>query len=264
MKIHAEFQQKNGGDPTREWLEARLGVVTASEFGRIVKLDGTMRDGEMVKTYLAEKLFERWTGRTKEPFVTQATNNGVIVEERAAAFAEFQYGLKIDHVGFISDAGGSIGCSPDGLVGWDASKFSKTEPTVLPDCFTPTAAQSGIEIKCPEHTTHIKYLLDGKLPKDYIPQVQGSMFVTGCKIWHFLSYPLTCCLDGFPALHLLVERDEEFCENLSESLEKFLALYETSFARLVEMNGAPPPPRQKFFSSFNQQPQSDNNDIPTP
>ena len=242
MKVHSHFSQKNGGDPTPEWQEIRTGCVTASEFGDFVKADGTLRTGEMPKTYLAQKLFERWTGRQKTPFFTQAVNNGIIVEDKARAFANLEYGLEIREVGFVSSDDDKWGCSPDGLIGWP--EFLKDKYTLVGELF---GSETGIEIKCPELSTHIKYLLAGELPSEYVCQVQGSMLVTGCPRWHFLSYPLACYLDGFPPLHLVVERDSEFCENLAESLAKFLAQYDDAFDRLVEINGAPPPPRQKFI-----------------
>jgi len=260
MKIHAHFQQKNGGDPTPEWQEIRTGCVTASEFDQFCKADGTLRTGEMPKTYLAQKLFEKWTGRQKVPFFTQAVNNGIIVEEKAAAFASLEYGLDIQHVGFVSSDDDKWGCSPDGLIGFYDQVFSKTAATHYPND-NEGERHSGIEIKCPELSTHIKYLLDGKLPADYVAQVQGSMLVTGCSRWHFLSYPLACYLDGFPPLHLVVERDEEFCENLSDSLAKFLAQLETAWNRLVEINGAPPPPRQKFMRYAEPPPHPETDDL---
>jgi len=240
MIINAHWQQKNGGDPTEQWIQARTGCVTASEFGDIVDLSGKLRTGEMPRTYIAEKIFERWTGRKKPSnFFTVEVNNGVIVEEKAAAFASLEYGLEIQHVGFISNDDGTVGASPDGLIGWDGLKLD--QPTKLPACFKPTANVTGIEIKCPSLTTHIKWLMDGGLPKEHIAQVQGSMWMTGCQSWHFLSYPLACYLDGFPPIHLVVERDEAWQANFSESIVKFMSKLDTEFAKIVEKNGGPPP-----------------------
>ena len=82
MKVHAHFQQKTGGDPTAEWQKIRTGCLTASEFGEFVDLSGKHRTGEKPKTYMAEKLFERWTGRQKpNEFFSMAVNNGIIVED---------------------------------------------------------------------------------------------------------------------------------------------------------------------------------------
>jgi len=240
MKVHAHFLQKNGGDPTEAWQTMRRGKLTASEFGRFVKQDGTLRKGEGIETYLAEKLFERWTGRDKpNNWFSMDVNNGIVVEEKAALFAEMKYGLEIQPVGFVSDDAERFGCSPDGLIGWE--ELSETEPTKYCDIIN-TNPVSGIEIKAPTLTTHIKYLLAGELPDDYFGQVQGSMFVTGCQTWHFLSYPLACYLDGFPPLHLVIERDEKFCENLAESLDEFIARYDAAFDVLCSKNGGPPKP----------------------
>lgn len=244
MKVFANFLQKNGGDPTEAWQTMRRGKITASEFDRFVKLDGTLRKGEMPDTYLSEKLFERWTGRDKpNTWFSMDVNNGILVEEKAALFAEMEYGLKIQPVGFVSDDDERYGCSPDGLMGWDALDTDK--PTkYLPGI---DSKRSGIEMKSPALATHIKYLLNNELPDDYFCQVQGSMAVCGCQTWHFLSYPLACYLDGFPPLHLVVERDEKFCENLAESLAVFIKRYDEAFAMLCVKNGGPPA-RPKAFT----------------
>ncbi len=149
-----------------------------------------------------------------------------------------EYGLKIQPVGFVSDSDERFGCSPDGLIGWDG--LNSDHPTEFRD--TIITGSSGIEIKAPALATHIKYLLNGELPEDYFGQVQGSMWVTGCQTWHFLSYPLACYLDGFPPLHLVIERDEKFCANLEESIPAFIAKYDAAFNVLCEKNGGAPKP----------------------
>jgi hypothetical protein len=246
MIVHGEFQQKNGDDPTAEWIKARTGCVTASEFDSFVTLKGELRTGEGLKTYLAEKLFERWTGRQKpNAFFNVAVNNGIIVESKAAAFAALEYGLDIQHVGFLSNDDATVGASPDGLIGWG---------NFLPDAPTPIAkmhgGESGIEIKSPALTTHIKYLMDGKLPNDYYCQVQGSMHVSGCQTWHFLSYPLVSYLDGFPPLHLVIERDEKWQSNFAESVEIFLEKFDCEFEKLVELNGCLPNQKHRGLKPF--------------
>ena len=253
MKVFANFQQKNGGDPTQQWIEARTGCLTASDFKEFVDLSGELRKGEMPKTYLAEKLFEKWTGRQKPvDFFNVAVNNGVIVEEKAAAFAALEYGLDIQHVGFVSNDAETVGASPDGLIGFQG--LEANEPTIFAD---ELCDLSGIEIKCPNLCTHIKWLLGGKLPNDHLCQVQGSMFVSGCKTWHFLSYPLACYLDGFPPLHMVVERDEKWQANFAESLASFEMMLDEGMSKLVEANGGPPNPRNRGNVPF-RMPQPEN------
>jgi hypothetical protein len=249
MIVHAEYQQKNGGDPTAEWIAARTGCLTASEFGRFVKLDGSLRKGEMPESYLDEKLFERWTGRQMpNEFFSMAVNNGIIVEEKASAFAALEYGLNIKHVGFVSNEAESVGASPDGLI--DFGYLLDDKPSVI-ERVKPGA--SGIEIKCPSLKKHIGYVRAGQLPDDYICQVQGSMNVTGAATWHFLSYPLACYLDGFPPLHMVIERDEKWQANFAESVESFLEKYDAEFENLVKLNGGLPKQKHRSLESLDEE-----------
>ena len=77
-------------------------------------------------------------------------------------------------------------------------------------------SNKGLEIKCPELTAAVKYLDKGKLPTQYIPQVQGSMLITGYKQWDFLSYA-----PGLKPLLLTVEIDEEYTKLQEEALLEF-------------------------------------------
>lgn len=243
MIIHGHFQQKNGGDPTLEWGLARVGVFTASEFDSLITPLGKIRAGEGVESYLCKKLAERWIGGALPSAFSGsfAMDQGNVLEEQAIPFAEFEYGLKIRQVGFVSTDCGRSGCSPDGLVGFDETKLSKTAPTA----YNLTGDESGIEIKCPNLDTHIKYLLANEIPKDYIAQVQGSMLITGCSTWHFLSYRRF-----LPALHLVINRDEAFCENLSQALDEFTQRFDIAMEKLVKINGGPPNPRHRGIVPF--------------
>ena len=253
MKIHAEFKQKNGGDPTVEWMLARTGVVTASEFDSLVSPKGKVRTGEGVETYLCKKLAETWLGGPLPAFTAFAVEQGVILEEQAVPFAELEYELEIRQVGFVSSNDGSIGCSPDGLIGFGQLPLDTAKPTPILD-LPPNA--SGIEIKCPNLDTHIKYLLANCLPDDYVAQVQGSMYVTGCPTWHFLSYRRY-----MPPLHLIVERDEKYHAALEEAVDGFLERFEQAMATLIEINGGPPSPRHRGKVPFRKMLNEIGNDL---
>lgn len=208
MKIHA-CQQRSV-----EWMLLRSGIPTASEFDSLITPEGKIRAGETPKTYLNKKLAEKWQGGPLAGFNTFDMDIGTIVEDEALPWFEFEYGISFERVGFITSDSGLFGCSPDG---WNSTE------------------NYGIEIKCPAVHTHVGYLLAGQLPKDYIAQVQGSMFVTGAKQWKFLSY-----CRHFPPLAITVERDEEFHENLWMALDKFAQELEAGFATLTRKNGGPP------------------------
>lgn len=219
-----------------EWLQARCGVVTASEFDNIVTGDFKARTGEMPRSYLARKLAEKWLGSPLAGFQSVDMDIGTILESEAIPFYELETGQTVQRVGLITNDAGTIGCSPDGLLNDD----------------------SGIEIKCPRPETHVKYLLNGTLPKEYAPQVYGAMLVTGRPRWVFMSY-----CRRFPAFILTVERDEEIIRTLDESIGDFVADVELAYMRLCELNDGPP----RLFSQYVPKPKPEyvptTDDIPT-
>lgn len=201
---------------TPEWLHARLGIPTASEFANLV----TPKKFEISKStdaYMMRKLAERWTGRPCESFSGGWLEQGSLRETEALPWFAFEYDVEIQRVGLITAWDGRIGCSPDGLI---------------------RGKQIGLECKSPATYTHIGYLLDGTLPAAYRAQVQGGMLVTGFDRWVFFSY-----CRGFPKLVLTVDRDESDQAVLAEALEGFLEKLDEKYAHLCEINGGPPEAR---------------------
>ncbi len=199
MKIHDVVQG------TSAWLELRAGVVTASEFGQIVTDKFELRTGEMLKTYLHKKLAEKALGRPLQSFNSFADlEQGTIKEEEALPFYELENDVTLRRVGFITTDDGRAGCSPDALLD-----------------------EGGLEIKCPAEHTHVGYLLDGTLPKDYRPQVHFSMFVTGAPWWKFMSYSR-----NFRPLLLTVGRDEKIQEAIGNALSEFLKRFDVALEKL--------------------------------
>lgn len=212
MKIHLAPQG------SAEWLAARSKVPTASDFDQIVTPEFKIRTGQMPLTYLARKLAESWLGGPLPGFNSLDMEFGKILEEEGRPFYSLTTGEGVQTVGLITNDSGTVGCSPDGLIGEDC----------------------GLEIKCPAPQTHVNYLLNGQLPKDYAAQVHGAMFVTGRPRWKFMSY-----CRKFPAFILEVKRDETIQEILAEALADFLSRLDEGMARLTELNEGPP--RRRAF-----------------
>lgn len=150
---------------SEEWLQARVGVVTASNFSKVFTTAGklsTSREG-LINQLIAENL----TGKPTETFKSDAMQRGNELEATARMIVEMNLGISIKEVGLIKMANHEIGCSPDGL--FDDGKC-------------------GVELKCPLAHTHCAYLRAGKLPSTYIQQVQGSMLVLGIDTYIFSSY----------------------------------------------------------------------------
>lgn len=209
MKIHQNIEQGSV-----DWMLLRAGKVTASEMDALISPLGKIRDGDGVQTYLNKKLVELWTGG---PLASLQgvfdVEQGQILEERARPAFTLHTGIEVQTAAFIETDDGRCGCSPDAVIGTD----------------------SAVEIKCPTMPVHVGYLRAGTLPKEYAAQVQGSLFVTGYKQWHFFSYNRQ-----FPPLHLVVERDEKFQEQLAIAVENFTNFLDREMKRLEKINGGPP------------------------
>lgn len=182
-----------------EWHIARLGVVTASEFDKIltpVKLDkSTSATG-----YRYRLLAEWLTGKPLESYTNRIIERGSEMEAEARDYYRFLTDTDVKEVGFIyQDEKKLVGCSPDGVI-CDGNTIIK-----------------GVEIKCPDAHTHVGYLLNGTLPREYILQVQGSMFVTGLSSWDWMSYH-----PDMRTIKLTVRRDEKIMVALMGALSDFI------------------------------------------
>jgi hypothetical protein len=177
-----------------EWDELRRGVPTASSFRKIV----TAVKGQLSASWqdYAVELMAAELKVSTPPPPSFWMEWGSEHEPYAVAAYELITGRKTEQVGFVwPDDHERYGCSPDRLVGDDGL----------------------LEVKCPKPETVLEYHLTG-FPKDYKPQVQGQLLVTGRKWCDFLAY--------HPELKpylVRVERDEKYILALSEALDEFCA-----------------------------------------
>jgi len=195
-----------------EWLQARLGIVTASELDALISPLWQPRKGQGVQTYLAKKIAERWRGCPLNTWSGGSMEQGTLREDEARAWYALDQNVDVRQVGFITTDDGKMGCSPDGLMD-----------------------DGGIEIKCPEPHTHVGYLLEGDLPSEYRAQVYGSMLVTGLPRWRFLSY-----CRGFPPLLLTIEADPKVQDTILGAVERFNEALAEAWAAIETRNGGPP------------------------
>lgn len=150
---------------TEEWLTARLGIPTATGISNIVTPAG--KKSASYNAYLAELVAESIEGLS-ETFKSDSMERGNRLEPQARMAYEFETGNDVIQVGGVYlNADKDLMISPDGLI----PKLKK-----------------GLEIKCPKMKTHIKYLLEGGVPTEYIIQVQSALWVTGYETWDFVSY----------------------------------------------------------------------------
>jgi len=193
---------------TIEWVRLHFGIPTASGLDNLITPEFELRKGETPKTYIYKKVAEKIQGR---PLIDLNASSfmmeqGMIIESEARPWFELEHDKKVRQVGFIMSDDGRFGCSPDGLIEGE-------------DC--------GLEIKSPAAHTHVKYLVNGVLPKEYVAQVYGSMFVTGFEKWIFVSYRR-----GFPALVLEIYRDEKAMMAIANAIDSFHAEFDRAMLRI--------------------------------
>lgn len=153
---------------TEAWLQERAGKFTASRFVDV--LARSKKTGEPLKAYhdlIWKIVTERMSGYVDEGPDGYALMWGRDVEPFAREAYELETGNIVTQTGFIVHPSlNFVGCSPDGLIDEDG----------------------GLEMKCPKSPeVHLKRFLEG-VPEEYIPQIQGCMWVTGGKWWDFVSY----------------------------------------------------------------------------
>jgi putative phage-type endonuclease len=178
-----------------EWFALKAGSVGASNIDKIVTVDG--KPSKQRTEFMYQLAGERITGRCEETFQSLAMQNGIEREASARVLFEMVIGVDVQQVGIVfADESRTVHCSPDGLIGDD----------------------EGVEIKNPMMKTHVKYMLNGKLPTEYFSQIQMSLYVTGRKRWWFMS-----CYDGLKPLIIECKRDDFFLECLDRELRAFNA-----------------------------------------
>ncbi len=171
---------------SEDWFLARLGRLTGS---RAADMLATIKTGEAAarRDLRTQLVVERLTQTLQEDvFINAAMQRGIDCEPAAFAAYEALTGLVAQRTGFLAHDTIAIGCSLDGHVG---------------------DFEGITEFKCPKSATHLKYLRDGKVPSDYLPQITHNLWVSGAQWCDFLSFD-----DRFPpklqTFLVRVERDE--------------------------------------------------------
>lgn len=182
---------------SEEWLSARLGIPTATGFENIVTATGK-KSASYIK-YMAELIEESILGGG-DTFKSGFMERGNQLEPQARAAYEFLTGNDVIQVGGVYlNENRDVMVSPDGLI---------------------PSLKKGLEIKCPKMSTHIRYLLEGGVPAEYVIQVQANLWVTGYETWDFVSY---CPEYQKQTLYLFTAaRDKKLMKAFDEHIQQFV------------------------------------------
>lgn len=229
----------------QNWFQCRAGVITASMFYVARKRVGELtpqqliyvaacRRGESIKAAaelagykavprsesieraLAGEVVGDWSDAAKdyafrlaverishmpldEGFETWSMRRGHELEPQARMEHEAQTGLIVERAGLVLTDDGLFGASADGLID----------------------ADGGSEYKCLVDPGRMRKLwLDHDI-SEFTDQVQGCLWLTGRKWWHFCMYSPALEAIGKQLYFCEVRRDEEYIFNLEQDLVRF-------------------------------------------
>lgn len=181
ITIHRDLIQGS-----EEWLEARRGMLTASEMHLILTPTLKKASNKEERLHLYELAAQRISEFVEPQYVSDSMLRGQVeeVEARREYAAHF---APVEEVGFVVNRrwGFPIGCSPDGLVGDDGL----------------------IEVKsrCQKYQvqTIVEHVPAGTIPADFVLQCQTALLVTERDWLDFISY-----CGGLPMAVIRVWPDE--------------------------------------------------------
>ncbi|HEB13625.1 MAG TPA: exonuclease [candidate division CPR3 bacterium] len=181
---------------SEQWWAEKLGKPSASKASVLMANIGKPdKQRKLRNGYLYELVGEIITQQRVDGYQNINMLVGKERETESRMFYEMVYGVKVEQVGVVyKDEKKECLCSPDGLIN----------------------REYGLEMKNVLPKTQVKYLLENKVPSEYLPQIQFSLYVTGFKFWDFFSYS-----PGLRPLIIRVTRDKKFIEALEAELKAF-------------------------------------------
>ncbi len=178
-----------------EWLKLRCGLLTASNFKKIITVKGTKSSSW--QDYMFKLASEQITGGIHEEFYGADMELGNEMEGEARDTYSFIKEVSVKEVGFIyKDKKKLFGYSPDGLVGKDGL----------------------IEIKhCKPKIQLRRIAKPVGFVSEHWQQVQGGLYVSGRKWCDLISY------SRFLKMQVIrIFPDKEWHEKLDKIIKDFL------------------------------------------
>lgn len=198
-----------------EWHAARAGVITASMFGTArQRLKSGARKGEFsaaARDYAFRLAVERISGQPlDEGFETFAMRRGHELEPAARAAHEIEAGVVVQRCGFVLTDDRVFGASADGLIG----------------------EHGGAEYKCLIDPARLRGVLVDDDLSEFQDQVQGCLWLTGRRWWHFALYCPALDSIGRALWWREIQRDDDYIEAMERDLLEFRALVDETEIRL--------------------------------
>jgi hypothetical protein len=162
MRILRFKQHNPDGTPTDDFFQEHLARATASRAAAILDFTQKGVEGSTRRLYRLEKVAEILSGvAVADHYVSAPMRAGTAAEPiTRVAYSEEECVL-VEQVGFIVADDERFGFSPDGLVG----------------------NAGAIEAKGPKTTTHLRWMDEGVIPEEHLPQLWFDFMVCPPLEW---------------------------------------------------------------------------------
>lgn len=160
--IYSELEQG-----TDEWLEARRGILTASEVKLVLTPSLKVAKNDKVRAHMWDLAAQNISGFVEPSFISDDMLRGITDEVRALEYYESRYEAT-QPCGFITNDkwGFTIGYSPDALVG----------------------DEGLIECKSRRQKFQIETIVKDEVPQEYMLQIQTALMVSERQWIDFVSF----------------------------------------------------------------------------
>lgn len=244
LTIHSELEQ--GSDL---WLEARRGIPTASQIGKLISVSAPGADAyncdecganagqpcmslrgnspAPIKTMHAGRIATAAdNAATAEPVLSVADNETsrtlteTLVAERISGIVDYVHPSWDMQRGSMDEPYAreiyreQNPTAKVAEVGFATNTFKGYTLGASPDGLV--NERSGLEIKSPKQKTHLRTILSGQVPREHLPQIHASMLVLERDSWVFESY-----CGGWPIYTVTVHRDSAWDAVIIDALERF-------------------------------------------
>ncbi len=188
IKYH-DFEQ---GTP--EWLQARCGIITASEMKLILTTTLKVADNDKSRAHYYELAAQRISQYVEPSYIGDDMLRGHVDEVTARIKYAETYG-DVDECGFITNDkwGFTLGYSPDGLVSFDGA----------------------IEIKSRRQKYQIETITTQQVPTEHVMQLQTGLMVSEREWIDYVSYN-----GGLPMAVIRVYPDESIQTAIIDAVTK--------------------------------------------
>lgn len=188
----------------QEWREKRLGMITGSTFGKLVKSDRkggfVLSSGKVANDLIYKIAWERLlkqgnisNGLGRLNVSSQSMNHGNEYEPEAILKYQEITGNKVSYVQNFVELDDFIGGTPDAYIG----------------------KEGLIEVKCPFNGgNHLQSMLENVIyNQEHLFQIQGYLWITGRKWCDYVTYDPDL-IESLQINVIRVERDEDIIEGI--------------------------------------------------